>query len=258
MTGHGAGDCKACGCPRISLSTSKHLVAEHPEGQPALDRADIHASRRRQPLHLQSTSSNVPRRLILSRTRNHGIDLSPLGLAGFVLDPRVGLHMTVLAVARRSEARRAVMLTTENAANHIAAYGRLFREHDGTRLQYAIHGHAPYDELAATLRTTYEIYRASPTARTAFETWFLPLVTLKEKTGVPSVQLPALFKHFIRTYLANPASVEEDVQGLRTAIMEGDPAWVMSKNYLATALLLAHKASSVSRASGIVTPQAST
>lgn len=244
MAGHGARECKVCGGLRISLLTSRHLVADHPEGHPALDRADIHADHRRQPLHLRSTSRNVPRLLILSRTRNHGIDLSSLGLPGFVLDPRVGLHVAVLAVARGSGAQTAIMLATENAVNHIAAYGRTFREHEETRLQYALHGHAPYDELAATLRATYETYHASPAARTAFETWFLPLVTLKEKTAVRSLQLPALFKHFIRTYLANLASTDEDdVQALRAAVMDGDPAWVMNKRSLATALLLSRTSS---------------
>jgi hypothetical protein len=57
MTGHGASQCKACGGLRIRLLTSRHLVAENPEGALALGRADIHASQRRQPLHLQSTSS---------------------------------------------------------------------------------------------------------------------------------------------------------------------------------------------------------
>jgi hypothetical protein len=141
------------------------------------------------------------------------------------------------------------MLTTENAANHIAAYGRLFREHEDTRLRYALHGHAPYDELPTALGTTYETYHAGPAARTAFETWFLPLVTLKEKTAVRAVQLPALFKHFIRTYTANLAEAEDaDLQALRTAVIDGDPAWMMNKNYVATALLLTRKAASMRRA----------
>jgi hypothetical protein len=138
------------------------------------------------------------------------------------------------------------MLTTENAANHIAAYGRLFRQHDDIRLQYALHGHAPYDELPTALRTTYETYHASPAARTAFETWFLPLVTLKEKTAVRTEQLPALFKHFIRTHMTGLTEAnEDDLHGLRAAVVEGDPAWVMNKNYLATALRLVRKTSSM-------------
>jgi hypothetical protein len=134
------------------------------------------------------------------------------------------------------------MLTTENAANHVAAYGRLFRQHEDMRIQYALHGHAPYDELPIALRTTYETYHASPAARTAFETWFLPLVTLKEKTAVRTVQLPALFKHFIRAYVANFTDADDKgVMALRAAVKAGDPSWVMNKNHLAAALLLTHR-----------------
>jgi hypothetical protein len=240
MIGVGAHACKACGGLQIRAQTSLHLVAEMAQGTLVLDRSDIHASHRRQPLHLRGTAGNVPPRLILSRTRNHGVDLAPIGLEGLVLDPRVGLHVAVLAVARRSQAEVAVMTTTQNAASHIAAHGRLFREHGITRLQYALHGHAPYDELPTILRTTYEMYRPTAATKVAFETWFLPLVALKEKTAIRAEQLPALFKYFARAQRARPTRPDDEVvRALQKAVIDGDPDWVMNKDKLANAMLLA-------------------
>ena len=54
------------------------------------------------PSHLPAIADNTPSRLILSRTRDHGIDLSPLGLPGLVLDPRAGVHSAVLSTASAS------------------------------------------------------------------------------------------------------------------------------------------------------------
>ncbi|MFI6152170.1 hypothetical protein ACIBCA_05715 [Kitasatospora sp. NPDC051170] len=236
MTGGGSHPCNACGSTETQPRTGLHLVAELAKDRPVLDRSDIHASHRQQPRHLQNTAGNVTQRLILTRTRDHGIDLSPLGLAGLVLDPRVGIHATVLAAARRHQADTAVMTITQNAANHIAAHGQHFREHLGIRLQYALHGHLPYDHTA-DLRPMYESYRASTRTRAAFETWFLPLFSLKEKSGIRPEQLPALFKHFMRAHMALPAEPEAAViDALRLAIGHGNSDWIMSKPRLATVM----------------------
>ncbi|MFI6443262.1 hypothetical protein [Kitasatospora sp. NPDC050543] len=236
MTGGGSHPCNACGSTETQPRTGLHLVAELAKDRPVLDRSDIHASHRQQPKHLQNTASNVTQRLILTRTRDHGIDLSPLGLAGLVLDPRVGIHVTVLAVARRHQAETAVMTITQNAANHIAAHGQHFREHLGTRLQYALYGHLPYDRTA-DLRPMYETYKARTWTRAAFETWFLPLFSLKEKSGIRAEQLPALFKHFMRAHMARPAEPEAAVvDAVRLAIRNGNTDWITSKPRLATVM----------------------
>ncbi|MDH6109660.1 hypothetical protein P3T36_000431 [Kitasatospora sp. MAP12-15] len=236
MTGSNNHPCKACGSTDSEDRTGLHLVAELAKGRPVLDRSDIHASHRQRPKHLQNTASNVAQRLILSRTRDHGIDLSPLGLAGLVLDPRVGIHATVLAAARRHHADTAVMTITQNAANHIAAHGQHFRQHLGTRLQYALHGQLPYDQLGS-LRAVYETYGASADTRTAFETWFLPLVSLNWKSGTRPDQLPALFKHFMRACMAQPAEHNEaGMEALRLAVVRGDTDWIAVKSSLATVM----------------------
>ncbi|MDH6123191.1 hypothetical protein [Kitasatospora sp. GP82] len=236
MTGNGTHPCNACGSTETQPCTGLHLVAELAKDRPVLDRSDIHASHRQEPKHLQNTASNVTQRLILTRTRDHGIDLSPLGLAGLVLDPRVGIHATVLAVARRHQADTAVMTITQNAANHIAAHGQHFREHFGTRLQYALHGHLPYDHTA-DLRAVYEAYKASPGAKMAFETWFLPLISLKEKTATRPQQLPALFKHYMRAHMVQPAEADEAViNAIRRAVASGDTGWIMNKPELANVM----------------------
>ncbi|MBD0674768.1 hypothetical protein [Streptomyces sp. CBMA156] len=236
MTGTGSHRCNVCGSTDTEDRTGCHLVAELAKDRPVLDRSDVHASHRQQPKHLQHTAGNVAERLILTRTRDHGIDLSPLGLNGLVLDPRVGIHATVLAAARRREADTAVMTITENAANHIAAHGQHFREHDGTRLQYALHGHLPYDH-AASLQPLYEAYRATQAITDGFEQWFLPLFSLKAKTTTRPDQLPALFKHYMRAQLAQPTEADEAVlRAVQHSVSAGDTEWITSKQALANVM----------------------
>ncbi|MFC5147619.1 hypothetical protein [Streptomyces aureoversilis] len=236
MTGPGGHACNACGSTDTRDHAAVHLVAELAEGRPVLDRADIHSCRRAWPRHLQNTAGNVSSRLIISRTREHGVDLAPFGLPGLVLDPRVGVHATVLAAAHRLRADQAVMTITRNAANHIAAYGQHFREHHGTRLQYALHGHLPYTHTA-DLRTLYSAYRASGVVQQKFETWFLPLFSLKEKSGTRPAQLPQLFKHFMRAHMARPSEPEPAaIDTVRQAVAEGRTDWITSRRLLAAVM----------------------
>ena len=128
------------------------------------------------------------------------------------------------------------MTLTQNAANHIAAPGQHFREHLGTRLTYALHGHLPYEHLAA-LQAVYDNYNADAATRTTFETWFLPLFSLKNKSGTRPEQLPALFKHFIRARLARPSEPEAAVtQAVRLAVAAGGTDWIANKINVATVL----------------------
>ncbi|GAA2232366.1 hypothetical protein GCM10010430_11080 [Kitasatospora cystarginea] len=236
MTGTGGHPCNACGSTDTQERTGLHLVAELAKNRPVLDRSDIHASHRQQPKHLQHTAGNVAQRLILSRTRDHGIDLSPLGLNDLVLDPRAGIHATVLAAARKQQADLAVMTITENAANHIVAHGQHFREHDGTRLQYALHGHLPYDHMAS-LGSLHEAYRATQAITDGFEQWFLPLFSLKAKTATRPDQLPGLFKHYMRAHLAQPAEANEAaLKAVQYSASVGDTDWITSKQTLANVL----------------------
>ncbi|CAN3982160.1 hypothetical protein [Kitasatospora purpeofusca] len=236
MTGAGGHPCNACGSTDTEDRTGCHLVAELAKDRPVLDRSDIHASHRQQPKHLQHTAANVAQRLILSRTRNHGIDLSSLGLDGLVLDPRVGIHATVLAAARRHEADTAVMTITENAANHIAAYGQHFREHGGTRLQYALHGHLPYDHTAS-LQPLHEAYRTTQVIKDGFEEWFLPVFSLRAKTGTRPDQLPALFKQYMRAHLAKPVALDEAAfEAVQRSVSAGDTEWITNKQALANVM----------------------
>lgn len=236
MTGRGSHACNACGSIDIPDRTARHLVAELAEDRPALDRSDIHSCHRAQPRHLQNSAGNTSSRLIISRTRDHGIDLAPLGLPGLVLDPRVGVHATVIAAARRHHAATAAMTITQNAANHIAAHGRHFREHHGTRLKYALHGHLPYDHTADLL-AVYKAYRATAATQRTFETWFLPLFSLKEKSGTCPEQLPQLFKHFMRAHMARPSTPDPaDIAGIQQAVAEGHTGWIASRRLLATVM----------------------
>ncbi|MGH3697053.1 MAG: hypothetical protein ACRDRX_24250 [Pseudonocardiaceae bacterium] len=205
MTGIGGHPCRACGHPLSRPRNSLHLVADRDPTAPGLDVRSIYAHNRRAPLHLQGVAGNTPARLVLSRTREYGIDLGPLRLPGMVLDARAGIHVTVLAATRARQAEVAVMTTTENAAANIAAYGQHFTVYDEARVLYALHGHVPCEHVP-DLHETYEALGLGPEAQTVFETWFLPLFALKEKTGIRPDQLPALLKHFHRARLVSAAA----------------------------------------------------
>jgi hypothetical protein len=70
-----------------------------------------------------------------------------------------------------------------------------------------------------------------------FETWFLPLFSLKEKNGIRADQLPALLKYFHRANLArSPETDHATLAALRQSIRQGAADWVGSKNTLAAAL----------------------
>ncbi|MGH3830274.1 MAG: hypothetical protein ACRDRS_07435 [Pseudonocardiaceae bacterium] len=236
MAGTGGHPCRACGHPVSRPRTGLHLVADRDPAAPGLDVRRIHAHNRRAPLHLQEVAGNTPARLILSRTREYGIDLGSLGLPGLVLDARAGIHITVLAAVRARQAEVAVMTTTANAAANIAAYGQHFTTFDGARVLYALHGHVPYEHVA-NLNETYKTLGLSPDAQTVFETWFLPLFALKEKKGIRFDQLPALLKHFHRSKLASTVEPDQDaLADLRHSIRQGATDWIGSKTALGTAL----------------------
>ncbi|MFC5724788.1 hypothetical protein ACFP1Z_32035 [Streptomyces gamaensis] len=240
LTGGGSHPCNSCGGTDIRDRRRLHLVAELAKDRPVLDRDDIHASHHQQPKHLRNTASNVPRRLILSRTRDHGVDLSPFGLSGLVLDPRAGIHATVITAARRLQADRAVITITQNAASHIAAHGQHFRAHRGVKLQYALHGHLPYDQ-AGSLGATYDAFRATELMRERFETWFLPLFSLKAKGRTEPEQLPALFKYFRRAALALPSTPDiGTIHAVRQAVLVGNTEWITSKPRLAAVMATQH------------------
>ncbi|GAA0829178.1 hypothetical protein ACFQVD_08345 [Streptosporangium amethystogenes subsp. fukuiense] len=236
MTGTADHACRACGNAATRAHVAEHLVAERDPARPVVAGEDIHAFRRRAPLQLRNAAGNVPARLILSRTRAYGIDLEAVGLPGLVLDPRAGLHVAVLAAARRLQADVAVMTTTANAALNVAAHGQPFRTHHGLRLRYVLHGHVPYS-AASVLSQVYERHQADAATQTTFETWFLPLYALKEKNGVRTEQLPALFKHFSRARRARPPHPDPQlIDNLHRSITEGDADWVMRQSVLAHAM----------------------
>lgn len=143
LTGTGDRPCRACGHPDTRLHRARHLIAERGPAAAVVTAEDFSAHARRQPAHLLQIAGNVPSTLVLSRTRDYGIELGPIGLEGLVLDPRVGVHVTVLAAGRARQAESTVMTTTANAAANIAAYGRHFRRYQGCRLYYALHGRLP-------------------------------------------------------------------------------------------------------------------
>jgi hypothetical protein len=128
------------------------------------------------------------------------------------------------------------MTITENAANHIAAHGLHFREHGGVRLQYALHGHLPYDHTAS-LQPLHEAYRATQAIKDGFEEWFLPLFSLRAKTGTRSDQLPALFKQYMRAHLAKPVAADGAVlEVVQVSVSAGDTEWITNKQALANVM----------------------
>ncbi|MFE7514143.1 hypothetical protein ACFU8I_23385 [Streptomyces sp. NPDC057540] len=223
MAGIGSHRCKACGSTELTERLVPQLTASRPAGAPVLGPDDVHGRRL---AHLENIARNVPDRLVLSRTRAHGISLSPFELPGMVLDPRAALHIAVLAAAEQHGAERALMLATETAAAHVAAYGLPFRSHGGIRLGYAVHGKVPYgDPLLGRL---YEVHRMGDAQRAVFEEWFLPLYALRERGGIHPGKLPALVKFFRKISLAPPGpEVEGGAGEVRRAVGSGDMGWLM-------------------------------
>lgn len=236
LTGTVPRACRACGHPGSRPHTRRLLVWDRPPSMPVLARDDIHAHRAKPPGHLLTIAQNVPERLILSRTRDHGISLAPLGLNGLVLDPRAGVHIAVLAAAARHGAGGPVMVLTENAAANVAAYGAPFRRHNGARLRYALHGRIPYDDTAA-LQRLCEVHRVSPAQRELFLAWFLPLCSLHLRSGISAAQIPSLLKFWRRAHLARSATSGSDGRAeLRRRVAAGDMRWVMDVRALSRAI----------------------
>ncbi|PZT71486.1 hypothetical protein [Streptomyces sp. AC1-42T] len=236
MTGVVAGQaCRACGGDQSRAARRRLLVFDRPAGQRVLEREDFLAAGARTPSHLLNIAQNTPPRLVLSRTRDHGVSLAPLGLDGLVLDPRAGLHIAVLAAAAACGAEQSAMTITANAAANVAAYGRPFRRQGGARLRYALHGRIPYD--TARLGRLYEVHRVEPDVQELFTTWFLPLASLRERAGIDEARLPGLLKFCRRAHLARPATPAGDVLAeLRRQVEAGDMRWVMDARTLAHAI----------------------
>ncbi|WP_405575553.1 hypothetical protein OG317_36625 [Streptomyces sp. NBC_01167] len=236
MTGAVAYACRACGHRGSRPGIRRLLVWDRPPGTPVLACDDFRSHGARPPGHLLAIAQNVPERLILSRTRDHGISLAPLGLDGLALDPRAGVHITVLAAAAQRNAGHPVMTITDNAAANIAAYGALFRRHNETQLRYTLHGRIPYDDTAA-LQRLCEVHRVSPAQRELFLAWFLPLCSLHIRTGITPAQLPNLLKFWRRAHLARLDTPESDVFAeLQRRVTPGDMRWVMDAQILSRAI----------------------
>ncbi|MGW1234211.1 hypothetical protein [Streptomyces californicus] len=235
MVGAGtAGDCRSCGHGGSCSARRPLLVFDRTKHGPVLERDDVHAAGARAPIHLLNIARHAPQLLVLSRTRDHGVDLAPIGLDGMVLDPRAGLHIAVLAAADESGAVRPVMTLTENAAANVAAYGAPFRRHRAVRLRYALHGKIPYE--AAASDQLYEVHGAQA-VRGLFTDWYLPLCAGRERAGVSAARIPALLKFLRRAHLARPATPPGDLlTDLRYRAAAGDMRWVTDARALACAL----------------------
>lgn len=234
LTGSGSHRCNRCGHPESLARTGRHLIADRDPDTRLLTEHDLYAGRRRPPAHVQTIAGHVPARLILSRTRDHGIDLEALGLTGLVLDPRVGLHVTALAAAHTADAPNVAMTLTASALANIAAHGHLFTHHGDLRLRYAIHGKVPYSDLAA-LHAAEAGERAEDWR--GFAAWFLPLVALKDKNDVHPGQLSALLTYYRRAHRARPHhATPQHLAVVREQILSGETTWIINRDLLAAAM----------------------
>ncbi|MFD6095248.1 hypothetical protein ACFVWN_00315 [Nocardiopsis flavescens] len=235
MIGPVATRCTACGGTRLCTRRTEHLVHDLPDGTPSLSGL-VHGHNRRRPRHLEAVVGQVPRRLLLSRTRTHGIRLAPFGLDGLVLDPRTGVHVAVLAAARSTGAHEVAMTATAHAVAHVAAHGAGFTSWQGHRLRYALHGRIPYGALPS-LEKPYLFHRTTDRERQVFETRFLPLVAWHNKGRTDPRQLPPLLKYFLKVHRSRPVTEDsERLARVREEIRRGGTSWVMDKHLLAAAL----------------------
>lgn len=229
-----AGHCRSCGHGDSQVTRRPLLVFDRTAHGPVLGQDDVHGTGARPPSHLFTIAHHAPQLLVLSRTRDHGVDLAPLGLEGMVLDPRAGLHVAVLAAAREVGAAWPVMTVTSNAAANVAAYGAPFRRYGPMRLRYALHGKIPYESAASD--RLYEVHRARA-VKDLFTGWYLPLCAARERAGISAVRIPALLKLLRRAHLARPVDPPGDLlTDLRHRAATGDMRWVTDARALACAL----------------------
>ncbi|WDZ88916.1 hypothetical protein [Nocardiopsis sp. HUAS JQ3] len=235
MVGPVADRCTACEGARLRTRRAWHLVHDLVGKGSSLSEV-LHGHHRKRPRHLEAVLRQTPRRLLLSRTRAHGIRLDALGLDGLALDPRTGLHVTVLAAARSAGAAEVAMTATARAIAHIAAHGIGFTSWQGHRLRYAVHGRIPYEALPA-LEKVYAFHRVTSQERQAFESRFLPLIAWHNKDRTHPGQLPPLLKYFLKVHRNPPVSaVSERLNRVREEINRGGTSWVMDKHLLAVAV----------------------
>ncbi|TQN32214.1 hypothetical protein FHX37_2164 [Haloactinospora alba] len=220
--------CAACGSGRFRDEKQWHLILTRPTGWPVLDHAEVYGTGRVR--HLKTNAAHAPERLVLSRTRGHGIGLDGLGLPGLVLDPRAAVHVTTLAEGRRLGAKRIVMTATPTAIANIAAYGSPFRECAETRLLYGPHCRLPSPAVQLADVSSEDRLRF------LFRRWFLPIAALGNTTDIPNTQIPALFAYFRRAYLRSGKTAEDGTGSLQMAIKAGEHRWVMDKEQLAEAV----------------------
>ena len=235
MIGPVATWCTACGGTRLRTHRSSHLVHDL-AGEDLSVSGRVHGIHRKRHRHVDAMSAQVPRCLLLSRTRSHGIRLDPLGLDGLVLDPRTGLHVTVLSAARKAGAAEVAMTATARAVSHIAAHGFGFTSWRGYRLRYAIHGYVPYEEMPA-LERTYTFHGVTPGERQVFETRFLPLAAWQNKGRTHPAQLAPLLKYFLKVHRGRPVSTDTGrLDRIREEVGRGGTSWVMNKYLLAAVM----------------------
>lgn len=234
--GHMAGSfsssmCKACGGRDLRTRRKRLLTA--PIGKLAIQDLYGRANEGR----VRAITGEAPSRLVLSRTRDYGISLDALGLPGLVLDPRAGIHVTALAVARRWRAKTAVLLLTPNAAVNIQAYGHPFRRDEPIRLLYGLHGRIPTLNVEQT-RVLGEQVEARRSTVERFLQWFLPLLALKHVQGIKETQLPPLLRYFKKTLWSSQTVKHRaaNIERVREAVAAGQPEWITDKALLASVL----------------------
>ncbi len=220
--------CAACRGNRFLSRKQPHLVAQRLTGRPVLDHTDLYGTVDTK--HLRATAAQSPERLLLSRTRDHGIGLDRIGLPGLVLDARAAVHITALAEARLLGAARAVMTATPKAIANIAAYGFLFRSYEGTWLRYGPHSRVPASAV--------NLANVDPAdhRRMLFRRWFVPLVSLGRTADLHNAQLSAVFTHFRRAWLRRTEDTGYRIRDIHEAIRSGDHRWIMDKRLLSAAL----------------------
>lgn len=226
--------CAACTGDRFRTERQRHLIASRVLGRPVLDTQDLYGTKKTK--HLRAIAAAAPKRLLLSRTRSHGIGLDQIGLPGLVLDPRTAVHITALAEARRLNAERAVITATSKAITNIAAHGIPFKDYGGTRLLYGRHSKVPG-------RST-DLSGVDPAdrRRILFRRWFLPLATVGRSNDIRVDQLRVLYAHFRRAYSYTRPSALNGNSAIQEAIRSGNANWFMDKHMLSLAIRQVHMA----------------
>lgn len=235
MTGT-AHTCPVCSSDSVATVLQKHLTFDRSNVEQIFTRDIVY--RGFDTRYISAMAGHCPPKLILSKTRASGVPLDNIGLTDLKLDPRATLHVTSMVPAHNTSVETATMLITAKVAQQIGAYGVAFRNHEGTKLEYGVHGYVPFTNATAK---EGEFEHTPSQLDDDFTYWYLNLVALTSIHPLPDNQIGprrVFFDRIARRSIMGPTSDDEykrNQQQIQSQIIAGNTSWIADKGLLSAA-----------------------